>query len=290
MAGIELKESSYDYQHSLDQGDLSDFQEFSNMQYCSSRVLPTMEPPATRRVNVSQSPLLCRPMVVPLLTVVGETCLPLIRHGRPLTLEALVVEDLEVDILAGTPFMAAKHEIIIAGCDVASYGCSQSPQTHYAVRACHLPCAPKTNTTVWPVEFLDAPSELLKDVTLAIEPCMDSVSSSHLKPTHTWPQPDLVQFIGGKLRLLNNTEEPLLVHKNDHLYQAHLTVVDSPKEPSSTQADQPAPKFTAPPSSPVESIHVDPDSLLSPSEKTAFITLLKEFELVFHPRIHCWSD
>ena len=40
---------------------------------------------------------------------------------------------------------------------------------------------------------------------------MDSVFSSHLKPTHTWPQTDIFQSIGGKLRLLNNTEEPLLV-------------------------------------------------------------------------------
>ena len=58
VAGIELEESSYDYQHILDQGDLSDFQEFSNMQNCPCRVLPTMEPPATCCVNVSQSPLL----------------------------------------------------------------------------------------------------------------------------------------------------------------------------------------------------------------------------------------
>ena len=181
----------------------------------------------------------------------------------------------------------AKHEIVITECDMASYGCSQSPQTHYTVRACHLLRAPNTNTTIWPGEFLeiDAPSELLKDATLAIEPSMDSVSSSHIKPTHTWPQPDIVQFIGGKLRLLNNTEEPLLVRKNDHLCQARLTVVDSPKEPSSAQAGQPAPKFMAPPSSPVESVHVDPDGLLSPAEKTAFISLLKELELVFDPRI-----
>ena len=64
------------------------------------------------------------------LSVVGETRLSLTRHGRPLTLEALVIGDLDVDILAGTPFTAsndiavrtAKHEIIITGSDVASYG------------------------------------------------------------------------------------------------------------------------------------------------------------------------
>ena len=58
MAGIELDESSYDYQHSLDQAGPSDVQEFSNMQHYSSGALPTMEPPVTRRVNVSQSPFL----------------------------------------------------------------------------------------------------------------------------------------------------------------------------------------------------------------------------------------
>ena len=178
------------------------------------------------------------------LTVLGETRLPLTRHGRPLTLEALVVKDLDVDILAGTPFMTsndiavrpAKREIIIAGCDVASYGCSQSLQTHYAVRACHLLRAPNTNTTICPGEFLeiDALSELLlKDCTLAIEPRMDF---SHLKPANTWPQPDIVQSIGTKLRLLNNTTEPLLVRKNDHLRQARLTVLQSPTESSSSQA------------------------------------------------------
>ena len=41
------------------------------------------------------------------LSVVGETWLFLIRHGRSLTPEALDVEDLDVDILAGTPFMAS---------------------------------------------------------------------------------------------------------------------------------------------------------------------------------------
>jgi len=46
--------------------------------------------------------------------------------------------------------------------------------------------APRTLTPPFG-EFLeiDVPSELLKDSSLAIKPRMDSVSSSHLKPTHT---------------------------------------------------------------------------------------------------------
>ena len=40
---------------SLDQAGPLDFQEFSNMQHCPSRVLPTMEPPATHHVYVNVS-------------------------------------------------------------------------------------------------------------------------------------------------------------------------------------------------------------------------------------------
>ena len=58
VAGIELDECSYDYQHSLDQPGPSHFQESSNMLHCPSGVLLTIEPPVTRRVNVSQSPFL----------------------------------------------------------------------------------------------------------------------------------------------------------------------------------------------------------------------------------------
>ena len=172
------------------------------MQHCPSRVLPAMESPISCRINVSQSPFLHafhshHPLHLTIdtgaetnmmraslvrhigalqadgrtpLAVAGETHLPLICHGIPLSLEALIVEDLDVDKLAGTPFTTSNHitvrraklEIIITGCDMASYiyGCSQSPQTYYAVRACHLLHTLNTNTTVWQGELLeiDAPS------------------------------------------------------------------------------------------------------------------------------------
>jgi len=98
-----------------------------------------------------------------LLTVVGETSLPLIRHGRPLTLEDLVA-DLDVAILTGAPFEASNN---IAACPAnvrsSSLGVTWCPLV--------VPSDPNTNTIVWPGEFLeiDAPSELLKDATLDIE-------------------------------------------------------------------------------------------------------------------------
>ena len=69
-----------------------------------------------------------------LLTIVGEACLSLSRKGRTLTVEALLVKNLDVDILAGTPFMAcndiavrpATQKILIAGCDIVSYDSSNT--------------------------------------------------------------------------------------------------------------------------------------------------------------------
>ena len=55
----------------------------------------------------------------------------------------------------------AKHEIIIAGSDVASYGYSNTPQAHHTVRTCHLLRAPSVNTTVWPGEFLEVDTPLI---------------------------------------------------------------------------------------------------------------------------------
>ena len=205
------------------------YQIFKNSQYAAlslqSPTVPTMEPPITRHINISQSLFLhdfysYHPLHLTIntgtethmmraslawhigakvtkssqtalqadgrtpLVVAGETRLPLICHDIPLVLEALIVGDLDVDLLAGMPFTTSnnitvsptKHEIIIAECDVASYDCSQSPQTHYAVIACHLLRTLYTNTTVWRGELLiiDASSEVLKDATLAIEPRIQS--------------------------------------------------------------------------------------------------------------------
>ena len=70
--------------------------------------------------------------VIP-LDILGETHLTLSRENHSLQLEALVVNDLDVDVLAGIPFMErneisirpANHQITISGTDVILW----QPQT-----------------------------------------------------------------------------------------------------------------------------------------------------------------
>lgn len=128
------------------------------------------------------------------LSIIGETRLSLSRNGKSLILEALVVEDLDVDILAGTPFMAsndiavrpAKQEIIIAGSDVVSYGPTDSTSKYHAVRCCHVLRAPPVNTTIWPGGFLEieVPTDVPSDAQLAVEPRVDSSSCRSVKSSH----------------------------------------------------------------------------------------------------------
>jgi len=77
------------------------------------------------------------------LNIVGETNLTLVRDNVELKLKALVVSDLDVDILGGTPFMStndisvrpARSEISLGDGVTITYGSVQSPSgTTNAIR------------------------------------------------------------------------------------------------------------------------------------------------------------
>ncbi|CAB4012996.1 Hypothetical predicted protein [Paramuricea clavata] len=267
---------------------------------------------ATCRVNITQSPYLHvfynqHPLRLTIdtadgrtpLSIVGETRLSLSRNGKTLTLEALVVEDLDVDILAGTPFMTcndiavrpAKHEIIIAGSDIVPYGSPNSSFKYHVVRYCHVLRAPPTNTTIWPGGFLevDIPIDFPPDTQLAVEPRVDSTSCQSIKSSHAWPQPGILESVGRKLRLVNCSTEPIFIKKNDHICQARLVTSSSPPQtqvPSSPDlGPPPLPLLLHTPGYHSEQVSVDPDGIFSPDEKRDTLSLLKEFDRVFDPVI-----
>ncbi len=120
------------------------------------------------------------------LEVVGETKIFLTRNEVSLQLEALIVADLDVDILAGTPFMMAndiavrpaRYEITIKGSDIITYGQISSKSPHHAVRRAQaqvLKSSVQTNT-IWPGDFMefDVPAHFKNDDQLAIEPRQES--------------------------------------------------------------------------------------------------------------------
>ena len=124
------------------------------------------------------------------LVVVGETYMTFSRDNRSFTLDALVVEDLDVYVLAGTPFhdlnditvCIAKRKVSLSYGTIYTYGIGGSASGPHAVRRtqAHLVRAPTLSTTVWPGDFLKVyiPEEFASEDALAIESRCDSCVST----------------------------------------------------------------------------------------------------------------
>ena len=146
------------------------------------------------------------------LKVIGETHLVLSRGGTNLHLDALGVEDLDVEVLAGTPLLVsndisirpAKSQITI-GETVIHYGDDNAnrSQCHTVRRAqAYVLRAPASSTTVWPGDYIELsiPS-VLDDIVVAVEPRNDYSPLCH----QNWPEPAIVEAVGDKIRLVNTS-------------------------------------------------------------------------------------
>lgn len=225
------------------------------------------------------------------LNIIGEIHLTLTRDNVDLNLEALVVNDLDVDILAGIPFMSsndisvrpAKNKITINGCDDIFYGNqpSNSKSTTNRVRRAQsfiLRSASKS-CTVWPGCFveLNTPSDIDPDATLAVEPHVGLNRSSQ------WPRPHIIESVARKVRIVNDTSEPQTIRKHEHLCQAHLTCKLTKDNTSSVIS--PDCLTQAPPKRHTTTynnlVSVDPDKILDENTRKKFNSVLEQYNEVF---------
>ena len=164
------------------------------------------------------------------LKVTGEVHLDLSRDSHQLHLDALVVSDLDVDVLAGTPFMAtndisirpAMQQITIKGTSVTYYNPTSSDSHHHHVRCTqfHLLRSPAVASVIWPGEYLEMsiPKELEPDISLALEPRPD-----YTKHDRNWPRPHILEAVAGRVRILNDTTEPKTIARHEHFCQVRET-------------------------------------------------------------------
>ncbi|ESO82843.1 hypothetical protein LOTGIDRAFT_155879 [Lottia gigantea] len=230
------------------------------------------------------------------LKVVGEVHLQLNRGDHNLTLDALVVEDLDVDVLAGTPFMTqhdisvrpAMCQVIIKDNDVIQYDSSSTTTHSSAVRRtqAYVLRAPSFSTTVWPGDYLELtlPGELHSEEILALEARYDTGAPK--MSTKIWPQPSLTEQVGGKIRIANDTDQPQTLKRHEHFCQVRRvqTITDTDN-------------LAYPPAKPVLSavlkdttffsdiVKLDPDYILPQSVRRDFQSVMQEFDSVFDPTI-----
>ena len=222
------------------------------------------------------------------LNVVGETKLTFTRDNVPLLFEGLVIENLDVDILAGTPFMEhnditirpAKRHVILNNGSRYVYGSCDKASERHAVRTCSIIRAPHRPTTVWPGEFLEVetPPDFPADSDYALEPKADQRLSP--KP---WPPPAIVSSVAGKIRIPNTTDEPKILKKGEHFCQIRPVFIPE-TEPIPVRATATRPSITQPKAvKHSASVKLDPDNVLSHDIIAKFRSTLNEYDSVFDP-------
>ena len=228
------------------------------------------------------------------LKVIGETHLVLSRGGTNLHLDALVVEDLDVEVLAGTPFLVsndisirpAKSQITI-GETVIHYGDDNAnrSQCHTVRRAqAYVLRAPASSTTVWPGDYIELsiPS-VLDDLVVAVEPRNDYSPLCH----QNWPEPAIVEAVGDKIRLVNTSGVPLKLRRNEHFCQVRHTI-DTTTYSDNTRKHNIVNNVISRPVDNTtfsDNIELDRDNLLTDDTRKQFRDLHRRFDSVFDPTI-----
>ena len=230
------------------------------------------------------------------MDVTGEVHCTLTRGDKSFALDALVVRQLDVDILAGNPFMVhndiavrpAHRKIIIGGSDVVHYGMTSRhiPQpTARRTQAFLLRCPGRT--VVFPGEYiqLDTPIESDPDAVWALEPRLDSPSNLHLKPASAWPRPQNISSVDHAVRVPSTTNSPILLKKGEQLCQIRPIVNTDSMVSCATPATSPAPSSQRARKPFSKNVTDDPGHCLPDTIRNQFHSLHLEYDDVFNPAV-----
>ncbi len=214
------------------------------------------------------------------LNTKGEVHITLHRGTKKFPLQAVVVEHLDCDVLVGMPFLKENDivldipsdRIVIGGTLSIPYTTSQIAKLQ-ANRTSSFLLRSDEKFVLMPGEYREFqnPTGLSDDAIIAVdmvEPRCDSANPQ-------WPHPTITRSIGGQIRMVNETEEPIAVSKHQHIAQVRHTYMPSATSPSPEAPTQPSVNkvLCAEVSDRISLIAVDPDNELLPSEREAFTSL-----------------
>ena len=231
------------------------------------------------------------------LNVKGETHFTLTRDDLEFSFSGLVVDDLDVDILAGVPFMEENDISVRPRNKTITVGDTH----HFSYKTTSPSCSTRcrstvlratSRTTVWPGEFLDVNVgenlTLNNDSLVAIEP---HTSSSAME----WPKPGVYQSVANHIRLVNSTDSPQVFKKHDHLALASptfdpplpATIPTKDCEPATILRSAPKPKH--PPIRDACRIQLNPDGILDADVCRRFGEIHQRMESVFSPEYSTYN-
>ena len=230
------------------------------------------------------------------LDVVGEVHCEVTRGTNTFSLDALVVKRLDVDVLAGNPFLSAndiavrpaKHQIIIQGAEVVQYGAQHSQSASIRRTQAYLLRAPPKQTVIMPGDYVElkTPIESEADALWALEPRADCPSNQPDKVLHMWPAVQEIQSIDHVLRVPNTTPEPIILRRGEHFCQFRPVTTDIDVSAQTSLPSSPHGAIHQQPSTPYSAhVSMDPDCCLSPEMREKFVALHLELDEVFNPKV-----
>ena len=125
----------------------------------------------------------------------------------------------------------------------------------------------------------------LHDHVLTLQPRTDTPVPKYTKTTSIWPEPQILEAVGAKVRLVNSSQETKLIGRHKHLSQILLTEETSSftSTPSLSSLPQSVkPKSSLPFSS---SVSIEPDNILPEDRRVKFRQLLQTYGRIFDPDI-----
>ena len=222
----------------------------------------------------------------------GEISVTVTKGSLHFKLEAVVVEELDCEILGGMPFLKSNcivldipnDKLTVQGKYDIPYTCSNSikqavPGKSNGIQSFLLKATKPS--VLWPDDYveLEAPSDFSDGDIVAIEPRTDSDMSS-------WVQPTVTTVVSNSVRLPNLSDQPVVIKKHQHLVQVHRTsrpsTASHPSLPVHSKSVTPA---AISPSNFSKNISIDPSNVLSADEQKAFHQLHSRYDNVFNPRI-----
>ena len=230
------------------------------------------------------------------MEAVGEVHVNLSRGGLSFHLAAVVVTNLDCEILAGVPFH--KYNGILLDMPNDTIILPDKTSIHYGSKAQDRPSLKvrrssafllrsDTKKTLLPGEFITIPSPagLQDNVCIAIEPRGDEKS--------TWIQPLITKSIEGQIRIANHSISPVAIDKHQHLAQIHYTATENELKGdiqpiiticlAKSKPHHPA-QFHS------DSVIIDPDQVLSLADRKDFAHLHRRYDNVFNSRIGAYND
>ena len=161
------------------------------------------------------------------LNVVGEVKTVFTRDDHRLPFQGLVVKDLEVDILGGTPFLRENDVYSRVAQNTVYVGNSQYPykpggKSSQSVTArvtsitpVHVTLQSKRARYILPGEEaeFEVPDQFEDADVLAVES----------RSQREWPSPQLVDCVGGKFRIQNTSENTQVLNRHEHFATVRAT-------------------------------------------------------------------